>query len=55
MPYLSLQFYNYLTDVNVRGFLIGASNMLFKQKRHLIDVVVEVRCRYKLRTGKILT
>ncbi|RUS73088.1 hypothetical protein EGW08_019149 [Elysia chlorotica] len=41
-PYLSLQYHDILTDVNVRSFLIGATNVLFKQRRQVIDVVVEV-------------
>ena len=41
-PYLSLQYYDLLRDPNVRGFVVGASNMLFKQKRNLLDVIVEV-------------
>ncbi|GAB1603474.1 late secretory pathway protein AVL9 homolog, partial [Argonauta hians] len=41
-PYLSLQFFDLLEDVNVRGFVIGATNILFKQRKHLTDVVVEV-------------
>ncbi|XP_038057280.1 late secretory pathway protein AVL9 homolog [Patiria miniata] len=41
-PYMALQQHDLLKDVNVRCFLIGASNMLFKQRRHLIDVLVEV-------------
>ncbi|GFO48412.1 late secretory pathway protein avl9 homolog [Plakobranchus ocellatus] len=41
-PYLSLQYHDILTDVNVRSFLVGATNILFKQRRQLIDVVVEV-------------
>lgn len=41
-PYLSLQYYDLLNDVNVRGFVIGATNFLFRQKRHLTDVVIEV-------------
>jgi hypothetical protein len=31
-----------LGDVNVRGYVIGATNVLFKQKRQLADVIVEV-------------
>ena len=31
-----------LSDPNVRGFLAGATNILFKQKRDLVDVVVEM-------------
>ncbi|GFS16689.1 late secretory pathway protein AVL9 homolog [Elysia marginata] len=41
-PYLSLQYHDILTDVNVRSFVIGATNVLFKQRRQLIDVVIEV-------------
>ncbi|XP_071156879.1 late secretory pathway protein AVL9 homolog isoform X1 [Mytilus edulis] len=41
-PYLSLQYYDLLNDVNIRGFVIGATNILFRQKRHLTDAVVEV-------------
>lgn len=41
-PYLSLQYYDLLNDVNVRGFVIGATNFLFKQKRHLTDIVIEI-------------
>lgn len=41
-PYLSLQFYDLLEDINVRGFVIGATNILFKQRKHLTDVVVEI-------------
>ncbi|CAG5133981.1 unnamed protein product [Candidula unifasciata] len=41
-PYLSLQYHDILTDVNTRSFVIGATNVLFKQRRQLIDVLVEV-------------
>ncbi|XP_052800173.1 late secretory pathway protein AVL9 homolog isoform X2 [Mya arenaria] len=41
-PYLSLQYFDLLSDVNIRGFLIGATNMLFRQKRHLTDVIIDV-------------
>ncbi|XP_067934645.1 late secretory pathway protein AVL9 homolog isoform X2 [Watersipora subatra] len=40
-PYLSLSYYDILEDVNIRSFVIGASNVLFKQKRQNIDVLVE--------------
>lgn len=33
-----------LTDPNVRGYVIGASNILFKQKKNLADVIIEVKC-----------
>ena len=42
-PYLSLHLFDLLSDVSVRGFVIGATNALFRQKTHLVDVVVEVR------------
>ena len=42
-PYLSLQYYDLLTEPSVRGFFMGATNVLFKQRRHLIDAVIEVR------------
>lgn len=35
-----------LTDPNVRGYVIGASNILFKQKKNLADVIVEVMCLF---------
>ncbi|XP_059474861.1 late secretory pathway protein AVL9 homolog [Neocloeon triangulifer] len=41
-PYLSLPYMDMLTDVNVRGYIIGATNVLFKQKNQLADVLVEV-------------
>lgn len=41
LPYLSLQYMDLLSDPAVKGFLIGASNVLFKQKRQLFDVLVE--------------
>ncbi|CAH1789148.1 unnamed protein product [Owenia fusiformis] len=40
-PYLSLQYYDLLVDVNVRCLVIGATNMLFKHKTALTDVIVE--------------
>jgi hypothetical protein len=41
-PYLSLPYMDMLSDVNVRGYIIGATNVLFKQKNQLADVLVEV-------------
>ncbi|KAK3588062.1 hypothetical protein CHS0354_012110 [Potamilus streckersoni] len=41
-PYLSLQYFDLLSDINVRSFVIGATNILFKQKRHLTDVFIDV-------------
>ncbi|KAL7286130.1 hypothetical protein TKK_0019573 [Trichogramma kaykai] len=41
LPYLSLPYLDLLGDVNVRGYVVGATNVLFKQKKNLIDVLVE--------------
>ena len=54
-PYLSLQYYDLLQDPNVRGFVAGASNILYKQKRNALDVIVEVSPglkSYKKKTKK---
>lgn len=42
LPYLSLQYLDLLSDPAVEGFVVGASNVLFKQKRQLFDVLVEL-------------
>lgn len=42
LPYLSLQYLDILGDSAVEGFVVGASNVLFKQKRQLFDVLVEM-------------
>lgn len=42
LPYLSLPFIDILGDVNIRSFVVGATNILFKTKRHLFDVLIEV-------------
>jgi len=52
-PYLSLHMLHLLTDVSVRGFVIGATNALFRQKTHLIDVVVEVSFPSTLNSGEL--
>lgn len=31
-----------LLDRNVRGYVLGATNVLFKQKKNLADILVEV-------------
>lgn len=46
-PYLSLPYMDLLQDPSVKSYVIGASNILFKQKRQLADVFVETE------TGKI--
>ncbi|XP_074094307.1 late secretory pathway protein AVL9 homolog isoform X1 [Cotesia typhae] len=42
LPYLSLPYLDLLGDINVRGYIVGATNVLFKQKKQLIDVLIEV-------------
>ena len=42
LPYLSLPYMDLLSDVNVRGYVVGATNVLFKQKRQLYDVLVDI-------------
>ncbi|XP_043258297.1 late secretory pathway protein AVL9 homolog isoform X1 [Colletes gigas] len=42
LPYLSLPYLDLLADINVRGYIVGVTNILFKQKKQLIDVLVEV-------------
>ncbi|NWR28045.1 AVL9 protein, partial [Tachuris rubrigastra] len=43
LPYMALQQHHLLSDVTVRGFVAGATNILFRQQRHLSDAIVEVR------------
>lgn len=42
LPYLSLPYMDLLNDVNVRGYVVGATNVLFKQKRQLYDVLIDI-------------
>lgn len=42
LPYLSLPYLDLLSDVKVRGYIVGATNVLFKQKRQLSDVLVDI-------------
>ncbi|XP_047424029.1 late secretory pathway protein AVL9 homolog [Mugil cephalus] len=42
LPYMALQQHHLLSDVSVRGFVAGATNILFRQQRHLSDAIVEV-------------
>lgn len=41
-PYLSLAYLDILSDDRVKSIVIGATNYLFKQKRNLFDVIVEL-------------
>ncbi|XP_060051809.1 late secretory pathway protein AVL9 homolog isoform X2 [Erinaceus europaeus] len=42
LPYMALQQHHLLSDVTVRGFVAGATNVLFRQQKHLSDAIVEV-------------
>lgn len=41
-PYLSLTYLDVISDTRVRSFIIGATNFLFKQRRELFDVIIEI-------------
>ncbi|KGL79291.1 Late secretory pathway protein AVL9, partial [Tinamus guttatus] len=42
LPYMALQQHHLLSDVSVRGFVAGATNILFRQQKHLSDAIVEI-------------
>ncbi|XP_029445655.1 late secretory pathway protein AVL9 homolog [Rhinatrema bivittatum] len=42
LPYMALQQHHLLSDVSIRGFVAGATNILFRQQKHLSDTIVEV-------------
>lgn len=42
LPYMALQQHHLLSDISIRGFVAGATNILFRQQRHLSDAVIEV-------------
>lgn len=42
LPYLSLPYLDLLSDPAVNGFVIGTSNILFRQKRQLMDVFIDI-------------
>ncbi|KAH0510273.1 Late secretory pathway protein AVL9-like protein [Microtus ochrogaster] len=42
LPYMTLQQHHLLSDVTVRGFVAGATNILFRQQKHLSDAIVEM-------------
>lgn len=41
-PYLSLSYIDMLVQPSVRGYIIGATNVLFKQKKGMAQVVVDI-------------
>lgn len=53
LPYLSLQYLDLLSDPAVEGFVVGASNVLFKQKRQLFDILVELN-EMRIETGDMV-
>ncbi|XP_048366791.1 late secretory pathway protein AVL9 homolog [Sphaerodactylus townsendi] len=42
LPYMALQQHHLLSDVTIRGFVAGATNILFRQQKHLSDAIVEI-------------
>ncbi|KFQ82428.1 Late secretory pathway protein AVL9, partial [Phaethon lepturus] len=42
LPYMALQQHHLLSDVTVRGYVAGATNILFRQQKHLSDAIVEI-------------
>lgn len=42
LPYLSLPYMDLLTDPSVNGYIIGTSNILFRQKRQIMDVLIDI-------------
>ncbi|XP_061442554.1 late secretory pathway protein AVL9 homolog isoform X2 [Rhineura floridana] len=42
LPYMALQQHHLLSDITIRGFVAGATNILFRQQRHLSDAIVEI-------------
>lgn len=49
---MALQQHHLLSDVTVRGFVAGATNILFRQQKHLSDAIVEVGFRVSARPGR---
>ena len=41
-PYLSLSYMDALTQPSISGYVIGATNVLFKQKKGIADVIIDV-------------
>ncbi|XP_037937743.1 late secretory pathway protein AVL9 homolog [Teleopsis dalmanni] len=42
LPYLSLPYMDLLSDPSVLSYVIGTSNVLFRQKRQLADVLIDI-------------
>lgn len=42
LPFISLPYIDVITDKLHNGFVVGASNVLFQQKKNLVDVLIDV-------------
>lgn len=42
LPYLSISYLDLLSDKRVRSYVIGATNFLFKQRKEMYDVIVDM-------------
>jgi hypothetical protein len=42
LPFISLHYIDIITDKLNNGFVVGASNVLFQQKKNLVDVLIDV-------------
>jgi hypothetical protein len=42
LPFISLQYIDIIADKAHNGFIAGASNVLFQQKKNLVDVLIDV-------------
>ena len=42
LPFISLPYIDVITDKSHNGFVVGASNVLFQQKKNLVDVLIDV-------------
>lgn len=42
LPFISLPYIDVMSDKLHNGFVVGASNVLFQQKRNLVDVLIDV-------------
>lgn len=42
LPYLSISYLDLLSDTRVKSFVIGATNFLFKQRKEMYDVIVDM-------------
>ncbi|XP_061393184.1 late secretory pathway protein AVL9 homolog [Musca vetustissima] len=42
LPYLSLPYMDLLTDPSVLSYVIGTSNVLFQQRHHLADILIDI-------------